>query len=196
MTSAEPTRDEAMEGRVARTLEHAGLGPVDVARVVAAHRLAMAARRDRLVDAHHPDFLHPGRVALILLLDTRFRDPDGLAAACLVDSEHPELRAPADRVRAELGQDVADLARAVPLQDEGLAEALVTAPHDVRMIALAERLDQCRHARFWADRAAQRRIHRQAEDVLGPVAERTDEALARRFAHWTQAFARTLARSG
>ena len=191
MTADEVSRDQAMEGRVARTLEDAGLGPADIARVVVAHRLAMEPRRARL-DPHHPDFLHPGRGVLILVLDTPFRDPPSLAAVCLVESERPELRVSSDDIAAALGTDVADVVRAVPLEEDGLAEALVTASEEVRMVALAERLDQCRHAKFWTDRAAQQRILGQAEALFGPLAERTDPALARRFAHWTEAFRRSL----
>ena len=195
MTSDEVTRDRAMEGRVARTLEEAGAAADAVAMVTRAHRLAMRPRLDRTLDPHHPDFLHPGRTALILLLDTSLRDPIALSAACLVESERVELRVGAAAIRAEWwGGPVADFVAAVPVEDEGLAEALVTASDDVRLVALAERLDQCRHAKFWKDGAARARIHARAESILGPIAERTDAVLARRFAHWAAAFARTLTR--
>ena len=185
-----------MEERVARTLEDAGVPEAGVARVVRAHHLAMDRRTERLVTEHHPDFLHPGRVALILLLDTAFRDPIGLAAACLIDTERADLSFTAEEGRASLGEEVAAFLGSVPRQDEGLTEALVVAEPEVRLVALAERLDHCRHAKFWADATAQRRIHAQAESIFGPVADRTDEALARRFRHWTHAFGRTLERRG
>jgi (p)ppGpp synthase/HD superfamily hydrolase len=194
MTSAEVIRDQAMAGRVARTLEDAGVAPEGIALVVEAHRLAMAPRLDRILDPHDPDFLHPGRTALILLLDTPLREPVALAAATLVESERVELRVGADTVRRAIGDTVADFVATVPIAHEGLVEALVTAPTEVCMVALAERLDHCRHAKFWKDPAARVRIHEQAEAVLGPVAERTDPALARRFAHWAGAFGRTLDR--
>jgi (p)ppGpp synthase/HD superfamily hydrolase len=196
MTSDEVTRDRAMEGRVARTVEDAGLAPDAVALVVAAHRLAMGPRLDRILDPHDPDFLHPGRTALILLLDTQLRDPVALAAAALVESERDELRVGRDAIEDTLGDAVGVFVGSVPISEEGLVEALVTAPEAVRTVALAERLDHCRHAKFWVDRDAQVRIHDQAETVFGPVAERTDPALARRFAHWAEAFGRTLARGG
>ncbi len=185
-----------MEARVGRTLEDAELGAADVALVLAAHRLAMGLRIERLGDSHHPDFLHPGRTVLILSLDSGFRDPDGLAAAALVESERMDLRVDPRRVRDLLGERVADWLAAVPVEEDGLVEALVVAPEAVRRVALAERLDHCRHAKFWTDRAAQVRIQEQAETIFGPVAERTDPALARRFVHWSGAFARTLGRKG
>ena len=196
MTAEEVERDRAMEARVARTLEDAGLAAADVERVRAAHRLAMAPRRERLGDPHHPDFLHPGRTVLVLVLDTGFRDPVGLAAAALLESEDAELRVPEGRVRAELGDDVAGWLAAVPLPGEGASEALVLAPEGVRLVALAERLDHCRHVRFRSDRRTQERFLEEAVTVYGPVAERTHLALARRFAHWAGAFARTLERAG
>ena len=185
-----------MEARIARTLEDAGADADAVALVVGAHRLAMTRRAVAFADPHHPDFLHPGRTALILLLDTPLRDPVALAAASLVESERPALRVEVEEIRGELGDGVAEFVREVPLEEDRLVEALVVASEEVRLVALAERLDHCRHAKFWKDRAAQERIHRQAETVFGPLAERTDATLARRFAHWSQAFARTLARKG
>jgi (p)ppGpp synthase/HD superfamily hydrolase len=188
--SDEATRDRLMEGRVGRTLEDMALGADDVALVQAAHRLAMEPRRERLGDPHHPDFLHPGRTVLILAVDAGVRDPIVLAAGALLESERADLRVPGERIAAELGAALADWVASVPLPGGDIAEALVTAPTTVRMVALAERLDHCRHAKFWPERADQDRIHGEAMAVYGPVAERTDEALARRFAHWSEAFGR------
>src|SRR5687767_8884608 len=118
----------------------------------------MAPRIEGLADPHHPDFLHPGRVVLILLLDTGFRDAAGLAAAALIDSERAGLRVPPADIAEAVGADVAAWVAAVPMDADGLAEALVTADEGPRMVALAERLDQCRHAKFWTDAAARARI--------------------------------------
>ena len=194
MSAKEIARGHAMEARVGRTLEEAGLSGPEVALVRAAHRLAMAPRREHLSDPHHPDFLHPGRTVLILVLDSGFRDATGLAAAALVDSQWAELRADPSHVRDTVGNDVAAWVRSVPLPGAGLAEALVSAPIPVQVVALAERLDHCRHAKFWSDRAARVRVHEEVEAIYGPVAERTDQALARRFAHWSWAFGRALER--
>jgi (p)ppGpp synthase/HD superfamily hydrolase len=179
-----------MEGRLARTLEDLGLRAHDVARVTAAHRLAMEPRWTVLRDPHHPDFLHPGRTVLILALDAAVREPLALAAGALVESERSEMRVTPERIRAELGAEVAEQVASVPLPGEGLTEALIMAPRSLCLVALAERLDQCRHAKFWSDRAGQERIHGEALTIYGPVAERTDEALARRFRHWSEAFGR------
>jgi (p)ppGpp synthase/HD superfamily hydrolase len=192
VTSDDIRRDTAMEGRLARTLADLEVAPRDIALVVEAHRLAMEHRAQRLTDAHRPDFLHPGRTALILLLDTPYREAVGLAAATLIESEEPALRVPGETVSAALGRRVADFVAAVPVSGSDLGEALVTADPDVRLVALAERLDHCRHAKFWPDRERQHRIHEQALALYGPVAERTDATLARRFSHWSGAFGRTL----
>ena len=175
-----------------RTLENLGLGASEMELVRVAHRLAMAPRLQVLDDGHDPALLHPGRTVLILTLDVAFRDAAGLAAAALVESEQPELRVTSAVVQKSLGHELAAWVAAVPLPGDGLTEALVTAPHAVRLVALAERLDQCRHAKFWADRDARLRAHEEAQAVYGPVAERTDAALARRFAHWSRAVARRL----
>lgn len=188
------SRDRLMEGRVARTLADLGLDRPQVALVAGALRLAMEPRIERLGDPQHPDFLHPGRTVLILAVDAGVRDPLALAAGGLAESEHPRLRVPADRIRAELGDPVVAWLAGVPLPGAGLAEALITAPREVCLVALAERLDHCRHAKFWSETAAQERIHGEAVTIYGPVAERTDEALARRFRHWSEAFGRRLSR--
>jgi hypothetical protein len=103
-------RDLAMEARVGRTLGDAGMNLADVTAVQAAHRLAMETRSGRLLP-HHPDFLHPGRTVLILALDCGFRDPTGLAAATLLESENEELRTAHGPICAALGDDVADWVR-------------------------------------------------------------------------------------
>ena len=192
MSADKHTRAEAMESRVMRTLDDIGLGASEMELIRAAHRLAMAHRLQLLDDAHDPALLHPGRTVLILTLDVAFRDAAGLAAAALVESEQPELRVTSAVVQKSLGHELAAWVAAVPIAGDGLTETLVTAPHAVRLVALAERLDQCRHAKFWADRDARLRAHEQAQAVYGPVAERTDAALARRFAHWSRAFAERL----
>lgn len=183
-----------MEARIARTLEDQGLSAHAVALVVEAHRLAMGPRLEHLRQDHHPEFLHPGRTVLVLLLDTPYRDPVGLAAAALTESERRELRVGPVSVRAALGDEVADFVESVPVADERLVEALLDAPEEVRLVALAERLDHCRHAKFWSDRAEQARLLDQAERIFAPLAERTDPTLARRFSHWAGAFTRALAR--
>ena len=177
-----------------RTLADLGLAPGDVALVTGALRLAMEPRAARLVDPHHPDFLHPGRTVLVLAVDAAVRDPLALAAGGLVESERPDVRVSADRIADELGRALADWIGEVPLPGEGLTEALITAPREVCLVALAERLDHCRHAKFWSDPAAQRRIHAEAVEIYGPVAERLDEGLGRRFRHWSEAFGRRLSR--
>jgi (p)ppGpp synthase/HD superfamily hydrolase len=76
-----------------------------------------------------------------------------------------------------------------------LIEALLAARRDVQVVALAERLDHCRHAKFWADVSAKRRILEEVETIYGPVAQRIEPALGRRFVHWSWAFGRSLGAS-
>ncbi len=192
MTPPGIRRDRAMDARVGRTLTGVGLDPAAVIMVQAAHRLAMDTRRDRLLDAHHPDFLHPGRTVLVLALDCGFRNPIGLAAAALLESEHEGSRTELEVIRCTMGDEVADWVGSIPVPGPELAEALLGTGRDVQVVALAERLDQCRHAKFWTDVSAKRRILEEVEAIYGPVAERTLPALGRRFAHWSWAFGRSL----
>lgn len=191
MTPPGTPRDRAMENRLVRTLEDVGLDAASVDGVVAAYRVAME-RRLAALAGHHPDFLHPARTALVLVLDCGYRDAVGLAAAALLESERPELRTAPDEVRTRISPAVAERLAGIPLPGPGVIEALLEASPDARLIALAERLDHCRHAKFWEDRVARRRILEEAEAVYGPIAERTSPELARRFAHWAGAFRRTV----
>jgi hypothetical protein len=193
MTAPGIVRDRAMEARVVRTLEDAGLDAGAVQLVRAAHELAMEPRRAQLT-MHHPDFLHPGRTVLVLVVDCGFHDSVGLAAAALLETERPELRADPIRLRSTAAQDVTAWLDSIPLPGAALAEELLSAPRPVQLVALAERLDQCRHAKFWADPHAKRRILEEVEASYGPIAQRVDEALGRRFAHWAWAFGRSLER--
>lgn len=191
MTPPGIARDRAMEGRLVRTLADVGLDADAAALVASAYRLAMEPRRIAY-GGHHPDFLHPGRTALILVLDCGYRDPVALAAATLVESERPDLRIAGSDVRARLSAAVEARLAAIPLPGPGLVEALLESDPEATLIALAERLDHCRHAKFWTDAAARRRILEEAETVYGPIAERSSPELARRFSHWAGAFRRTV----
>ena len=186
-----PTRSQHMAARVLRTAQEMGVAEVGLGALERAHSLAMAPRLENLDDDHDPHFLHPGRTALILLMDVGEARTDVLTAALLVESERPELKVPLARVREALGEAVAERVAAVPLpDDEELAERLVTADEEVRLIALAERLDHLRHAHLWSDLERRRSAHRSALEVYAPVAERTHPALARRYAWWCDMFAR------
>lgn len=178
-----PNRAAAMAARVAWTME--GAGPAERRLVDDALALAMEPRRS--LDDHHPDHLHPGRTVLVLLLDTACRDAVALAAAALVESERAALRVGPSAVLDRMGAAVAERVAAVPPSGAAdVAEALVTADEPVRLVALAERLDQVRHAHLWDDRERARRAWRGVRDVYGPVAERTHEGLARRFRAWSR----------
>lgn len=159
--------------------------------IIEAHLLATELRRARLTDQRDPDFLHPGRCALIMMDDLRKTNPVLIAAATLVESERAELAVPFDQIEPRLDPGVIGLAAGVPVSGtEGLAEVLVTASEDVRLLALVERLDHLRHAHLWADAGRRASAHAEARDIYLPVAERTDPTLARRYRWWCSMFAR------
>jgi (p)ppGpp synthase/HD superfamily hydrolase len=185
-----------MAASLSRAAVSMAMAPTGIYRLARAYALAMEARAPRLPDEHHPSYLHPGRTVLVLLRDVSLADPVVLCAAALVESEDPTLRAPADRVRLEMGEAIGDLIETVPLpRGERLAEELVIAPEPVRLVALAERLDILRHAHMLdATPAWRRAVHSEARAVYLPVAERTHARLAERYRHWCTAFARRLER--
>jgi Xaa-Pro aminopeptidase len=188
-------RADAMAERVLRTAREAGADAGDLPLLERAHQRAMLPRLERGVGAHHHDLLHPGRTALILLLDTDERRVEVLAAAVLAESERPELRAQRSEVRSLGSEGVAALLDALPLPDsEDLAEALLLAPPEVQLVAVSERLDQLRHAHLWNDPERARAAHRQAVDVYAAIAERVHPKLSRRYDWWGRMFERNYLR--
>jgi hypothetical protein len=166
--------------------------------VRAAVAAALAVRDAVVEDDHDPRLLHPARTVLILLSDAGCRDAHTLAAAAGIESIDAPLRPPGETIRASAGEIAAGIAAAAPLPaaEEHLLEALVTAPAETAVAALAERLDHARHLHQrpdidWPTFLAQ------IEDVYVPVALRLSPPLARRLERWAEAFrSRRLLRPG
>lgn len=171
----------------------------DAAPIVAAYELSVARRLATLGNVFHPDLLHPARNALILIQDVGCRNSVTLTAAALSETEFPELRIRPEEIRDAFGGVVADLVSAVPCPataQDLLMEALVTAPDDVALIAIAERLDHARHLHF-REPAVWPAFFNQIVDVYLPASARVSGELERRLARWSQAFERRLVpRSG
>src|SRR5690606_35345470 len=89
----------AMARRVEATARSVGVSAEGRWLLGHALRLALSRRGALLDDDHDPHYLHAGRSALILLLDTGELNPVLLAAAALAESERVELRVPDDEVR-------------------------------------------------------------------------------------------------
>lgn len=170
-----------MHARIADRLTRAALAEAGRNRVLETHARALAHRLRMLQDEEHYDLLHPSRTLLILLDDCDMLDPDVLGAAASIESEHPELRI----------EPANELARATPNPDatEGLTEALVVESREVRMIAIAERLDHARHLHL-AGRERWATFHASMCSVYAPVAHRTHPRLAQRCDHWCDMFRR------
>ena len=166
----------------------------EAAPIVAAYELSVARRLETLGNVFHPDLLHPARNALILIQDVGCSSSSILTAAVLSETEFPAMRIQPEEVVGRFGGVIAELVNAVPRPDaerELLLEALVTAPYDVALIAVAERLDHARHLHF-RDPAVWPSFFRQIVDVYLPAATRVSERLEVRLAHWSQAFERRL----
>lgn len=193
--AGEATRDtaraEAMDASVARAARASGLAAPDIDTLRRAHALAMQPRIRILEDDHHPAYLHPGRSALILLRDVGPLPVETLVVAAAHETQDSDLRVSAASVREALGDAAAEIVESLPLPgDERLLERLVTLAEGARLAALAERLDQLRHAHLRDDLAGLwPAMHEEAGAVWLPVAERTHPRLATRFRHWHGAFA-------
>lgn len=179
-----------MAASLARAAHALGLEEEQGELILRAHALAMAPRLAGLEDDHNPAYLHPGRTMLVLLRDVGPLPAETLAAAAVHDTVDAGLRVADSDIRRALGDEVADLAASLPLAgDVGLAERLVTASEQARLAALAERIDQLRHAHMRPD-LDWTAAHREAGEVWLPVAERTHARLADRFRNWHRAYAR------
>ena len=169
-----------MHRRLERRLETAGLAAADRARVLDANASALVHRLAVLEDEEHFEALHPSRTVLILLDDCAVVDADVLSLAPLVESEHGALR---------VASAEAALVPTLDSSGELLTEDLVSAPVDVRTVALAERLDHARHLHL-RDRSAWVAFHQTIAETYAPIAGRTHPQLARRFEWWLETFRR------
>jgi hypothetical protein len=181
-------RAEAMARRLLRTASRLGVDPRGLDLLRGAFQVGMAPRHAAALDDHHPDFLHPARTALILMDDVRVATAGVLAAALVTETRDPTLR-PHPRHGRTLGA-AWELAAEVPDPHDvpdRLLEALVTASHDARLVAGAERLDHARHLHL-RSRAEWEPYHTLTRDVYTPVAHRTSPALAGRLTWWCATF--------
>jgi hypothetical protein len=174
-------RIREMQTRLARRLETARLPEVVRARVLESNAAALLHRQDVLRDEEHFEALHPTRTLLILLDDCDVLDADVLEAAPRIESAHDALRMNAQGTLAALVP--------LPMENDRLMEELVIASGEVRLLALAERLDHARHLHL-RERADWAEFHRSVGDVYMPIAHRTHPRLARRYDWWWRMFQR------
>lgn len=174
-----------MHRRLERRLERAGLRGADALRVLDANAAALCHRLDTLQDEAHHDLLHPSRTLLILMDDCGVADAALLEAAASVESEFADLRIPPRNA----------LASTVPTAGDTLLEALVVTSADIRLVALAERLDHARHLHL-RDPALWPAFHESLCATYRPIAHRTQARLARRYDWWCDTFPRRFLNSG
>lgn len=181
-----------MAASLRKASHRAGTAPEGIEWLARAHALAMAPRIEQLEDDHHPAYLHPGRSVLVLIRDAEVSDALTLAGAVVLETRDDALGISTDLVES-LGPELSELVAAVPRPgDDSLSERLVTAPNAVRLAALAERLDHLRHEHLREERDHWGELHEEVGLVWWPVAKRTHEKLAMRYAHWHRTFAKRL----
>lgn len=180
-------RRERMRRRLATSLRGAGVADGEV---LEAFDRAMHPR-DRLLPSEDDfRYLHPGRVVLILLDDVGERDARELARGALAETLDPELRSPGAPelpLPAWSGQ-----AGDEALAGSRLMEALLELPPGLQRVAMAEALDQVRHAHLWAEASDAARAAALAEEVFLPLSRRVHPGLERRFAWWVRRVGRRL----
>ncbi len=178
-----------MVARVRRTAAAAGVDRQGIDLIGTAIEAAMAPRLAVIEDDHDPDYLHPGRTVVILLDDVGLADPVALAAACLLDTRRDDLELSDPKVTEEVSPAVTAFRSVVPRSGSvTLLEELLGSEPDVALVALAERLDQVRHAHLWGDMHEARAVHKEASEVYLTMAERTHNRLATRYAVWCRTF--------
>lgn len=189
-------RAGAMAARLVDAAERLGIDAAGRALISAAFVAAMRPRLSGALDDDSPEYLHPARTALILMEDAGAREPATLAAAILTETRFPALRPdPGDVDR--LGDQVRGLVAAVPdpEDDERLLETLVIAGADVRLIAVAERLDHARHLHL-RPRPEWPGYHAVTCASYAPAAARSHPVLGRRLAWWCRSFRDRFLRPG
>ena len=183
------SRWEQMADRVDRTAAGAGVDRLGRDLIGTAIQAAMAPRLAVIKDDHDPDYLHPGRSAVVLLDDVGLADPVALSAACLLDTRRNDLEVPDREVTEHVSPAVTAFRKVVPRSGSvTLLEDLLASEPDVVLVALAERLDQIRHAHLWRDLSEARAAHQEASEVYLKMAERTHARLAARYTSWCRFF--------
>lgn len=180
-------RAGAMAARLTAEARTRGIGEADAGHVARAFELATSRRG---LAEEDPGYLHPGRTALILLEDAMVSDRTVLAAGTLVDAANPGLAVPTAEIEHDVGAAEAALVAAVPAPDlaDELLERLLVADEEVRLLALADRLDLVRHLHLRPS-AEWLETHALTRAAYLPVAERTCGPLARRLRWWCDRFA-------
>ncbi len=182
-------RAEAMKRRLTRTAGGRGITGTDAELLLRAFDLGMEPRFAAGVGDHHPDYLHPSRTALILMDDARIEDAAVIAAALVTETRSPGFAVSAadlERLGSRVHAIVSEIANFGPMEDT-LAERLVGASMDARLVAIAERLDHARHLHLRGrDEWAQ--YHAATCGTYAPVAHRTDAAMAGRIDWWCTTF--------
>jgi hypothetical protein len=178
-----------MAARLITAARRAGFDDHSAHRIAAFFEAVMVTRAATFPDEHDPQFLHPGRTALILMDDVGTRDVATILAAMALDSVHVELTPSAAQLAAWGAEE------AVPILDEiascaegdALLENFLAASVEAREAVLAERLDHARHLHLSgpADWPA---FHERVVLVHLPLATRTDPTLERRYRWWTSMF--------
>ncbi len=186
-------RGAAMAASVVAVATRHGFGQPEVSRIDRALKEAMRPREVALTDDHHPAYLHPGRVALILLNDVPDATAESIELAVLIESRDPELRVGDDLVRAQVGEGVAAARATIPSPgSEDLTERLVTLDDATALATLAERLDHLRHEHLRDRVTPWPQMVEEVSAVWLPVADRRSSTLARRYRHWLRTFQRRL----
>ena len=140
-----------------------------------------------------PYVVHPVRAALILALEVKVRDPELLSAALLHDVLEDTYMT-ADVLELLVGKRVTGIVRVLttPEDAEGkrrYLEALKEAPPEVRLVKLADRLDNVRGLHLVDELARQRKYLRETREHFLPLAEATHAYLAAELAVWCERFA-------
>lgn len=182
-------RGAAMVQRVLVTVAHA-MNAEPAAMVADAARHAIGLRH--ALDPEGPVYLHPARTVLILVADCELHDADALVSAALLETHHLELAAGAGAApTARAARILADVPRPGRMDADEVRESLVIAEPEVRLIALAERLDHARHLRQYPE-SEWLPMYLGIRDAYLPVAEWTHRLLGARYRRWADAFASRL----
>ena len=156
-----------------------------------AYELAAQAHAGQRRFEGSPYVVHPLRVALILAEERGMTDPELLATALLHDVLE-DSSVTFGQLRDVVGEQVAEWVRALSkppadqqakaARDAAYFSALLEAPREVRLVKLADRLDNLRFAHLRQDPTWSRAYREETRRWLLPLGERTDRWFARQLA--------------
>ncbi len=155
------------------------LSPSDFRKVMLAYRLSKYGHRNQMRETGERYFEHPKAVALILIQELKLQDrADIITTALLHDLQEDTFLLEWDDIEFIFGENVVRSVRALTKEEEKpYHEQLESAPADVLLVKLSDRLHNLRTLGGCTDKKKQKQLIETREKYI-PLVDRLNSRLA------------------